>query len=69
MSVCTEFPIRLKITRQTKNMTLKQLASASGVSKGYLSGLERGKYSPSLSVLESLANGLGISITQLLTGK
>jgi len=57
---------RLKKFRKAKKLTLDNLAQAAGCSKSYLSQIENGLSSPSLAVLGTLANNLGISVAALL---
>lgn len=45
--------------RKEKGLTLKQLAQAVDLSAAYLSQIEHGKASPSISTLRKLASGLG----------
>lgn len=46
-------------TRNQVGMTQKELAQISGVSQANLSRIENGSYTPSLSVLKRIADGLG----------
>lgn len=46
-------------TRNEVGMTQKELAQISGVSQANLSRIENGSYTPSLSVLKRIADGLG----------
>ncbi len=48
-------------------MSLRQLATAAGVSNPYLSQIERGLRRPSADVLQQIARGLSISATALYT--
>jgi transcriptional regulator with XRE-family HTH domain len=54
---------RLRTLREARNLSLRALASASGLSANALSMIERGKTSPSVSTLYKLADALGVSIT------
>lgn len=54
------FAINLKWYRFNKNYTQEYLAELSNLTAKYISDLERGKYSPSLSKIEALANALEI---------
>jgi len=48
-------------------MTLGDLERDSGVSKGYLSQLERGEANnPTVDVLTKISHGLGVAVSQLL---
>jgi len=48
-------PARLTALRQSRNLSLDDLAAASGVSRATLSRMERGETSPTVSVLGRLA--------------
>ena len=52
--------------RRTKNLTQEQLAELSNLTAKYISALERGKFSPSLSKIEAIANALEIEPYLLL---
>ena len=54
---------RLRELREARNISMRTLASRSGLSANALSMIERGKASPSVSTLYKLADALGISIT------
>jgi len=48
--------------RKARNLTLSQLAAASGLSVGYLSMVEREQAMPSIKSLLSIAHALGVTI-------
>lgn len=54
---------RLRELREAHNISMRGLATASGLSANALSMIERGKTSPSVSTLYKLADALGVSIT------
>ena len=54
---------RLRELREARNISMRSLASRSGLSANALSMIERGKASPSVSTLYKLADALGVSIT------
>ncbi len=54
---------RLKELREIRNISMRTLATKSGLSANALSMIERGKTSPSVSTLYKLADALGVSIT------
>lgn len=54
---------RLRELREARNISMRALATKSGLSANALSMIERGKASPSVSTLYKLADALGISIT------
>lgn len=54
---------RLRELREAHNISMRTLATKSGLSANALSMIERGKTSPSVSTLYKLADALGVSIT------
>jgi transcriptional regulator with XRE-family HTH domain len=54
--------------RLTLGLTLDGLAARSGVSRAMLSDVERGAKSPTIRVLCQIAEGLGCSVSDLLSG-
>jgi len=54
---------RLRELREARNISMRALATKSGLSANALSMIERGKTSPSVSTLYKLADALGVSIT------
>lgn len=59
---------RLKELRTNKDLTLKGVAERSGLSVSYLSDIERGRTTPTLNTLEAIADALGMSVIDLLSG-
>ena len=55
----------LKEQRESARLSLRQLATAAGVSNPYLSQIERGLRRPSAEVLQQIAKGLQISAEAL----
>lgn len=57
----------LRKIRLQKGMSLTELATLSGVSKSYISSIERGlKSNPSILILEKLSKALNIPLTNLI---
>ena len=54
---------RLRELREARNISMRMLATKSGLSANALSMIERGRASPSVSTLYKFAEALGISIT------
>lgn len=52
--------------RKSHDLTLEQLANASGVSRSMLSQIERGQANPTLAVTFRIAQAFGISIGELV---
>ncbi len=56
---------RIRTFRHRKGLTLRDLAERAGVTESFLSQVERGQASPSVSTLRRIAAGLGESIGSL----
>lgn len=52
--------------RKKRGISLEKLAYSVDLSKGTLSAIENGKSDPRYSTLNSIAGGLGITVSQLL---
>jgi len=59
---------RIKQLRDEKQWTQADLASLLGVEQTYISGIERGEYSPSFSRLARLAQIFELTISELCEG-
>lgn len=59
---------RLREARKAQGMTLTELASRTGLTKGFLSQVERDLTSPSVGSLVRLCDALGIGAGELLDG-
>ena len=57
---------RIRRLRREGGLTLEELAGRSGVSRAMISKMERGEKNPTLVVAAKLAEGLGITLTQLV---
>ena len=62
------FPARLRELRKSRDMTLVELAERCGgvPTVSSISEYERGQKQPTLSALQSLAKGLGITVGELV---
>jgi XRE family transcriptional regulator, regulator of sulfur utilization len=60
------FGTRVRKLRDAMNLSLRDLAERSGVSAPMLSQVERGETSPTLAVAERIADGLELTLSQLL---
>jgi transcriptional regulator with XRE-family HTH domain len=56
----------LRAERSERGLTLKQVAEGAHVSVSYLAEIERGEKDPSSRVLESIARGLDVELSELL---
>jgi|GEM_PF-200960 len=59
------FPIRLREIRKERNWTQADLADSLGVSRPYVSMLERGASSPSVEILVRLSNLFGLPMSEM----
>jgi transcriptional regulator with XRE-family HTH domain len=62
----SEIGKRIKAFRAKKSITLEQLASQTGFTKGYLSKVEKSEKSPPVSTLGIIARALGVTISAIL---
>ena len=62
--VLVAFGNSIRKLRAKKNLTQRELAKRAGMDVTYISGIERGVRNPSLKSLESVAIGLGCSISE-----
>lgn len=59
----------LKYLRRCRGYTLRELSKLTGISNPYLSQIERGKRSPSVSIEKKIAEIYGINFSQLVDFK
>lgn len=64
--IVERFAERLKAVRNAKKVTQVTLAEKAGIETTYLSDLENAKKEPCLRVIDMLATGLGVSMSELL---
>jgi transcriptional regulator with XRE-family HTH domain len=57
---------RLRMIRQRRELSQRELAAKAKISRGYLIRLEAGEQDPTLGVIERLAKALGVPVTALL---
>lgn len=68
MRIEAQLGMRIRYLRKSKKMSIEDLALECGINRNYLCDLERGKRNPTLQMLEKIANGFGISISELTLG-
>lgn len=56
----------LRTLRMERGLTLRQASGKNHVALGYLCEIERGQKEPSLSTLDSIANGMEMSTADLI---
>ncbi len=62
----TNLPFRLRALRRQHSLSLEQLAQRTGLTKSYLSKLERAVSAPSISTVVKLAQAYGMGVSQLI---
>lgn len=60
-----ELGVRVRELRRGRGLTLEALAERSGVSRAMISKVERGEKNPTLVVAARLAEGFGVTLSQL----
>lgn len=63
-----EFGQRIKYLRSRQNISQEELSFRCGINKNYLSDIERGTRNPTLKVIEKIALGLNIELSELFAG-
>ncbi|NLG78888.1 MAG: helix-turn-helix transcriptional regulator [Firmicutes bacterium] len=58
---------KLRLAREDRGMTLREVASAAGISSTYLSEIERGNVQPAVSVLKQLARVLHVPLSTFMS--
>ena len=66
MDVSSRFGVRLRQLRRERNLTQLRMAVDFGIDRTFISDVERGRKSISLPMLEVLALGLRMSLSELL---
>ena len=66
MDIREDFARNLRKLRQQKGLSQEALAHEAGIDRTYISALERGVYSASLTMVEKLAKVLGVEPAILL---
>ncbi len=66
MDVSSRFGVRLRQFRRQQNLTQIKMATEYGIDRTFISDVERGRKSISLPMLEVIALGLHMSLSELL---
>jgi len=56
---------RIRSLRRSKSLTQEELGETCGINYKHLGAIERGEENPSLLILEKIANGLDVEISEL----
>jgi transcriptional regulator with XRE-family HTH domain len=66
MDVRRRVGLNVKRLREAKGWPQEELADRAELHRTYVSGVERGVRNPTITVLEKLANGLGVELAALV---
>jgi transcriptional regulator with XRE-family HTH domain len=64
-TITSRFGTRLRELRRERNWTQSKIAAEFGIDRSFISDVERGRKSISLPLLEVLALGLNLSLSEL----
>ena len=53
--------------RTAAGLSQEELAERCGLDRSYIGGVERGQRNPTVSVIEKIAGGLGVTLAQLFS--
>jgi len=68
MANLVELAQRLKRLRKARGLSLEEVASSAGLTRGWLSKVENFRTTPSLPALSAIAQGLGVTLSELFEG-
>lgn len=63
--ICIFLGARVRALRLAKGWSQEELGARSNLDRTYISGIERGVRNPTVTVLRTLSEGLGIGISEL----
>ena len=63
-----EIGVRIKMLRENSNLSQRRFAMMIGMNRTYLSGVKNGLRNISITILQKVANGLGVSLDDLFRG-
>jgi len=65
MDIKLKFGLKIKELRKLKNLSQEKLANLAEIDRTYLPTIEKGERNVSITVIEKLANALGVNIKDL----
>ena len=66
IDVTKKFANKLKKIREERNLSQEDLALLCGIDRTYIGRIERLERKPTIVILEKIANGLGIKLSELV---
>lgn len=67
-ATAARFGLRVRKLREKRGLSQVEMAHRFGIDRGHISEMERGKKNVCLSMLDVLANGFGITLSELMRG-
>ena len=67
MDVRARFGANVRRLREKQGLSQEAFGFAAGIDRTYVSGIERGSRNPTLTVAQKFADGLGVSLSRLLS--
>ncbi|MBK1659858.1 helix-turn-helix domain-containing protein [Paracraurococcus ruber] len=64
---CSTFGDAVRRARAKTGLTQEELADRSGIDRSYIGGVERGERNPTLVVICKIADGLGLTLSELFS--
>lgn len=62
-----EFGTAVREARAAAGLSQEEFADRAGLDRSYVGGVERGERNPTLSVITKIAEGLGVTLTELFS--
>lgn len=69
MNIKKELGQRIRSLRKRQGLTQEEMADKCGLHWTYIGGLERGERNPTLTTMQKVGEGLGVSVHELLDTK
>lgn len=65
-NINTRFGKRVRKLRNQKKISQEKFANEIGIDRTYMTDIENGKRNVSLAIIEKIAKGFGVSVSELL---
>lgn len=67
-NIAKRFGQRVREIRKTKGLSQEKLAEKADLDRSFMSGVERGVENPTLYTIQAIADGLSVSVGELMRG-
>lgn len=68
MNIEKQFGMRIRYLRKKRHMSIEDFALECGINYSYLCDLENGRRNPTIKIIEKIAKGLGLTLSELFQG-